>query len=337
MVNFGLNSASILGIFLAVAGAGLYFLRSVRPEVSRDYDIFFSAVGLLCGLILLFQGWRLDPILQFGQLLLSGSTVFFAAETIRLRGITTEQARRSAPYADDRRVSKTRVYTEAELDQLEPEDEPVARNNRRLRGYDDDARSGRPDGYGEAEARARPRPPSGRSAPPPNTKPIRSRPPAGRSAPQRPAPGYSDNYGYEDDYSGWDSGANDVWDDPTPSRRPSSRRPRPEASNPPNPPRRPSNRRPRPTTGPSSDYDSFGDRPERNAPRNARPYEDEPPAAYVDYQPIDEADLTPRPTTPEDQEQAARSGNPRSQRPSRPPVDAEEPPMGADDQERFDY
>jgi hypothetical protein len=76
MVNFGLNSASILGIFLAVAGAGLYFLRSVRPEVSRDYDIFFSAVGLLCGLILLFQGWRLDPILQFGQLLLTGSTIF---------------------------------------------------------------------------------------------------------------------------------------------------------------------------------------------------------------------------------------------------------------------
>ena len=76
MVNFGLNSASILGIFLAVAGAGLYFLRSVRPELSRDHDIFFAAIGLLCGFILLFQGWRLDPILQFGQLLLSGSAIF---------------------------------------------------------------------------------------------------------------------------------------------------------------------------------------------------------------------------------------------------------------------
>ncbi|WLT39049.1 Ycf66 family protein [Synechocystis sp. B12] len=189
MVNFGLNSASILGIFLAVAGAGLYFLRSVRPEVSRDYDIFFSAVGLLCGLILLFQGWRLDPILQFGQLLLSGSTVFFAAETIRLRGITTEQARRSAPYAGDRRVSKTRVYTEAELDQLEPEDEPVARNNRRLRGYDDDARSGRPDGYGEAEARPRPRS-QGRNAPPLTPTPDQPVPvpPLAAVPPKDPAP-----------------------------------------------------------------------------------------------------------------------------------------------------
>lgn len=97
MVNFGLNSASVLGIFLAVAGAGLYFLRTVRPELSRDHDIFFAAVGLLCGLILIFQGWRLDPILQFGQFLLTGSAIFFAVESIRLRGATTEQARRNPP------------------------------------------------------------------------------------------------------------------------------------------------------------------------------------------------------------------------------------------------
>lgn len=40
MVNFGFGTASLLGIFLAVAGAALYFLRSVRPELSRDHDIF---------------------------------------------------------------------------------------------------------------------------------------------------------------------------------------------------------------------------------------------------------------------------------------------------------
>ena len=69
MVNFGFNLASLLGIFLAVAGAGLYFLRNVRPELARDHDIFFAAVGLLSGFILIFQGWRYDPIMQFGQLL----------------------------------------------------------------------------------------------------------------------------------------------------------------------------------------------------------------------------------------------------------------------------
>lgn len=138
MVNFGLNSASILGIFLAVSGAGLYFLRTVRPELSRDHDIFFAAVGLLCGLILLFQGWRLDPILQFGQFLLTGSAIFFAVETIRLRGATVEQAKRSSPIVDrDRPVSRTRVYTEAELDELEPYEEEPRYDNPRLKGSED--------------------------------------------------------------------------------------------------------------------------------------------------------------------------------------------------------
>ncbi|PSO47880.1 MAG: hypothetical protein BRC33_11270 [Cyanobacteria bacterium SW_9_44_58] len=134
MVNFGLNSASILGIFLAIAGASLYFMRSFRPELSRDQDIFFAAVGLLCGFILLFQGWRLDPILQFGQFLLTAVAVAFGVETIRLRAATTEQAKRSAPTVDrDRRTS--RVYR-AEIDDMEPyfEQEEPTDSRRRLRG-----------------------------------------------------------------------------------------------------------------------------------------------------------------------------------------------------------
>lgn len=107
-VNFGANPASILGIFLAVAGAGLYFLRTVKPELSRDSDIFFAAVGLLCGFILIFQGWRLDPILQFGQLLLIGSTFYFAYESVRLRGIATQQAKRNTPIVDDEREVSNR-------------------------------------------------------------------------------------------------------------------------------------------------------------------------------------------------------------------------------------
>ncbi len=148
MVNFGLNSASILGIFLAVAGASLYFLRSVRPELARDHDIFFAAVGLLCGFILLFQGWRLDPILQFGQFLLTGTTIFFAVESIRLRKVATEQARRNTPTVDrDRPVSRTRVYREEEYNDRD-RSIPEAYSNvyegaeanydsPRLRGYED--------------------------------------------------------------------------------------------------------------------------------------------------------------------------------------------------------
>lgn len=101
MVNASLNWASIVGIVLAVGGALLYFMRSFKPALARDYDVFFAAVGLLCGGILFFQGWRLDPILQFGQFLLAGTTVFFAYESVRLRGVTTEQARRSSFFDDD--------------------------------------------------------------------------------------------------------------------------------------------------------------------------------------------------------------------------------------------
>jgi hypothetical protein len=101
LVNASLNWASIVGIVLAVGGAFLYFMRNFKPALARDYDVFFAAVGLLCGGILFFQGWRLDPILQFGQFLLAGTTVFFAYESVRLRGVTTEQARRSSFFEDE--------------------------------------------------------------------------------------------------------------------------------------------------------------------------------------------------------------------------------------------
>ena len=123
MVNASLNWASIVGIVLAVCGGGLYFLRSFKPALARDYDVFFAAIGLLCGGILFFQGWRLDPILQFGQFLLAGTTVFFAYESVRLRGIATDQARRSSFFEDDQipndpRNSK-RGRWEDEYDQFE--------------------------------------------------------------------------------------------------------------------------------------------------------------------------------------------------------------------------
>ncbi|GAB4347251.1 MAG: hypothetical protein Fur0042_13440 [Cyanophyceae cyanobacterium] len=177
MVNVGFSWGSLIGIMLAVAGAALYFLRSVRPGLARDYDIFFAAVGLLCGGILFFNSWRLDPILQFSQFLLAGSTIFFAYESIRLRGVATEQAKRSAPpvsYEDDRPVS--RVYR-AELDELEPPPPPQP-FLRRIRGTDDGAAAG-PGDYGayggvEEGRGGRRRPPSGGSG---GGRPVRSRPP----------------------------------------------------------------------------------------------------------------------------------------------------------------
>jgi len=134
MVNVGLGWSSIVGIALAASGLALYFLRSFRPKLARDHDIFFAAVALLCGGILFFQGWRQDPILQFGQFMLTASAVFFAVESVRLRGATTELAKekRGPIVDDDRPVSK--VY-KAQLDDYDAFDGP--RNTRRIRGRDD--------------------------------------------------------------------------------------------------------------------------------------------------------------------------------------------------------
>ena len=147
MVNASLNWASIVGIVLAVCGGGLYFLRSFKPALARDYDVFFSAIGLLCGGILFFQGWRLDPILQFGQFLLAGTTVFFAYESVRLRGVATDQARRSSYFEDDQIPdmprSSSRNRFNDDYDQFEDSDRPSRRFKPQEDELEDDYMEGR--------------------------------------------------------------------------------------------------------------------------------------------------------------------------------------------------
>ncbi len=139
MVNASLNWASIVGIVLAVCGGGLYFLRSFKPALARDYDVFFAAIGLLCGGILFFQGWRLDPILQFGQFLLAGTTVFFAYESVRLRGIATDQARRTSFFEDDQIPSMPRNSSRNRWDDDYDQFEQSERIPRRFKSIDDDS------------------------------------------------------------------------------------------------------------------------------------------------------------------------------------------------------
>jgi len=85
LVQIDLGPSVVLGSSLMVSAIALYQVRASRPEVSRDKDVFFSSIGLLCGGILIFQGWRLDPLMLFGQLLTTATAVAFATETISLR------------------------------------------------------------------------------------------------------------------------------------------------------------------------------------------------------------------------------------------------------------
>ncbi|MEA5575903.1 Ycf66 family protein [Anabaena sp. UHCC 0451] len=285
-VNFGANSASILGIFLAVAGAALYFLRTVRPELSRDQDIFFAAVGLLCGFILIFQGWRLDPILQFGQLLLVGTTVFFAVESIRLRSIATQQAKRNTPIVDDEReVSRKYSYSErrnyqAEMDaDLEPlpyyeeEEEEEERPPRaRIRGSKDERSSRDNNNSYEEQPPRRSERRSTREKP--ETGERKRRPSSGRSV-SRPSESF--------EQENWGSVSKQVddWESPQEEVRKPSRR---------------GNNRPQP---PESREDDVAPRPRKrrpptdSSPRRQRDDDEAIPTDYVPYNPIEKPNQEP--------------------------------------------
>ena len=92
MVNASLNWASMVGITLVIAGFFPFFNRSI----STQYDALLVPVFWLCGSILFFQGWRLDPILQFGQFLLTGIVFFVSYENIKLRELIKKLKNRSS-------------------------------------------------------------------------------------------------------------------------------------------------------------------------------------------------------------------------------------------------
>ncbi|WP_392535800.1 Ycf66 family protein [Nostoc sp. C117] len=275
-VNFGANSASILGIFLAVAGAALYFLRTVRPELSRDQDIFFAAVGLLCGFILVFQGWRLDPILQFGQLLLVGTTVFFAVESIRLRSIATQQAKRNTPIVDDEREvsgnysmnrnrKKYQADMEADLEPLPYEDEEERPPRARIRGSRDEI-STRDDYYQDQPPRSSQRRNTNNERPSSGDRMRRRN--SGRPV-SRPYESFEEeNWGSSSrEVDDWESSGEEVR---KPSRRTNNQPQRPESREDDVAPR-PRRRRP----------------PTDSAPRRSREDDEAIPTEYVPYNPIE--------------------------------------------------
>ncbi|PZV05399.1 MAG: hypothetical protein DCF22_24690 [Leptolyngbya sp.] len=83
MVNVGLNLVSIAGLLQILASLG-YLAVSIAQianaiRAQRNADILLRILQMivaplilfLSGAILLLQGWRLDPILQFQQLLIN--------------------------------------------------------------------------------------------------------------------------------------------------------------------------------------------------------------------------------------------------------------------------
>ncbi|MFM7887162.1 MAG: Ycf66 family protein [Pseudanabaena sp.] len=104
MINIGGNPLMILlAIVAALGGVGLYFVRNFRPELARDHDIFFSAIALVYGIILLAFNFRMEITTQLAQVLVVGFAGWFAVESLVLRQAVANQARRapSSPLVDD--------------------------------------------------------------------------------------------------------------------------------------------------------------------------------------------------------------------------------------------
>lgn len=100
MVNASLNWSSIVGLTLFFYGVmstplaivQIFFVLQRRADTSpaviaKTVVVLMQALGRffllpLCGAILFFQGWRLDPILQFGQFILAAGIIFESAPSI---------------------------------------------------------------------------------------------------------------------------------------------------------------------------------------------------------------------------------------------------------------
>jgi hypothetical protein len=91
MINIGFTPTILLSIFLIFGVSILFFLRTIKYDLSRDIDLFFSTLGLIYSFILILHGWRLDPILFFAQILIIIILFGMGWENIRLRGILLQK------------------------------------------------------------------------------------------------------------------------------------------------------------------------------------------------------------------------------------------------------
>ncbi|MBU7584187.1 MAG: hypothetical protein KAF91_14950 [Nostoc sp. TH1S01] len=97
-VNFGLNTASLIG-FVQIIFAVSYIITMIILLIQRArrleslslivyifQTIIIPIFLLTSGLILVFQGWRLDPILQFMQFLLTVVIIYLCIKDIVING-----------------------------------------------------------------------------------------------------------------------------------------------------------------------------------------------------------------------------------------------------------
>jgi len=94
MINISYSPSFLLSVLVIIGLLLFYSLKIIRPEVSKEEDIFLTSLGLLYSCILIIHGWRLDPILFFSQVLLVVFVLAVGWENIRLRGLLVKRLSR---------------------------------------------------------------------------------------------------------------------------------------------------------------------------------------------------------------------------------------------------
>ncbi|MGK7909682.1 MAG: Ycf66 family protein [Synechococcus sp.] len=136
------NPMFLMGALVAIASAGFFSLRYFRPTASREYDVVFAIVGFIYAVTLMWEGWRLIPLLAFAQLLLVGSATFFAVESFRLRLQLTERARQTVGGPGPSRRGPrgfTKTYRPDEYDSRRTVEARSTRSRMRKAGEDDES------------------------------------------------------------------------------------------------------------------------------------------------------------------------------------------------------
>jgi Mn2+/Fe2+ NRAMP family transporter len=87
MINIIFEPALLLGVSFSFLMIFFYSLRFINPDLSTDWDIFITTLGIVYSSILIIHGWRLDPILLFSQVLLIFISFSFCWILIRQREI----------------------------------------------------------------------------------------------------------------------------------------------------------------------------------------------------------------------------------------------------------
>ena len=95
MGSYGINWASLLGVFdlpLSLAIFGLTWKAIADKNRIQDNTVAFDIIQivlvplslLICGTIVILQGWRLDPVLFFAMLLLHLIIIFMLTKDFLL-------------------------------------------------------------------------------------------------------------------------------------------------------------------------------------------------------------------------------------------------------------